>query len=245
MTNRPFHTWAVADPADAGSRVEVASDGSLDEGAIIRTISESSILSSGVEYFLGVDYDETNALVVTLQHMLADEHDDDDELAATLDSLLVRLQKIQGYRESEAAAAANHGSVPLSRDEALAAAGVTGPGEWLVLRFNVDGFTDREKTALHIAAVVQGEGSDGNGDATFAYPSSDPILATWEGTDAPGAEDRAVLVHYHVSVAADDPRSAEQIAEALTAAMNVGLEGAPEEIQADSLSVTMALADEV
>lgn len=45
-----------------------------------------------------------------------------------------------------------------------------------------------------------------------------------ENTPAP----REILVHLNVEVPADDPRSADVIAEAVMAALEVGLEGAAE-----------------
>lgn len=98
MANR-FHTWAVASPEHAGCRIEVASDASLDEGAVIRTVTESSPLSSGVEYFLGLQHEEAEIVKTGLQSILATDAVEDFD-AETVHGIIARLERLMGHIES-------------------------------------------------------------------------------------------------------------------------------------------------
>lgn len=61
---------------------------------------------------------------------------------------------------------------------------------------------------------------------------------------------RTILIHLNASVPSDDPRSADEIADAVLAALEVGLDGEPSGSLASGTDnpehgVTLALVDEV
>lgn len=92
----PFHTWAVATEEHAGCRIEVASDGSLDEAATIRTIADGpSVLSAGVEYFLNLDAEAAEALDEAL--VVATETGDGPEILANVHA---RVRQIREYQRT-------------------------------------------------------------------------------------------------------------------------------------------------
>lgn len=102
MTAAGWHTWAVASEEDAGCRVEVASDASLDEGAIIRTVFEPSPLSSGTEYFLGLQQGEAEIVREALEALLDTDVDARGrEEREEVEALQRRVERLVSYIRGE------------------------------------------------------------------------------------------------------------------------------------------------
>lgn len=75
---RPFHVFAHEDEGNMGDtsadrpRISIATDASLDEGAIIRTDSHDggSPIGAPVQYFVGMDSNEVACALAALDHHL-------------------------------------------------------------------------------------------------------------------------------------------------------------------------------
>ena len=113
---------------------------------------------------------------------------------------------------------------------------------YLTIRCDVTELTERQRGSLAGHLVAQTETlSEGDDDD---YPGVEYDLE-WDGPPAGTVlvEPRTVLCHVNVTVPRDDPRDAGEIAQAIEAALTVGIEGGPE-IVAD-LEVCIPLAEEV
>jgi hypothetical protein len=114
---------------------------------------------------------------------------------------------------------------------------------YLTIRCDVTELTERQRGSLAGHLVAQTEALD-EGDADD-YPGVEYEIE-WDGPPAGTftAEPRTVLCHLNVTVPATDSRDAGQIAQAIEAALVVGIEGGPDEI-VGGLEVCVPLAEEV
>ncbi len=102
-----FHTWGAEfrdnKATDDDEPIFVASDASLDEGAIIRTTAPSgSPLAGPVQYFLGLDRGEAEIVLNALDHWSNIVRDGDAEGDADeVDSLFARAHRLYGYTGGE------------------------------------------------------------------------------------------------------------------------------------------------
>jgi len=101
-----FHVWGYEVEGNGGDtsadrpRITVASDLSLDEGAIIRTVAGASILSSGTEYFLNLQRREATLVLDALnelrESLSVNDHDSDFD-TDEVDMIKHRVERLLSY----------------------------------------------------------------------------------------------------------------------------------------------------
>lgn len=98
---RKMHTWADNTRLQRGfDLIEVASDGSLDEGdAIIRTTTGDSILSGGTEYFAQLDREEAYAVIEAVDGFRRAGAEADDNLRGAMTRVQTRAYRVLDYIE--------------------------------------------------------------------------------------------------------------------------------------------------